>query len=81
MKLDKAQFVVAVLVLIAYLFNFMQVGGPVAFLKPEVALAAVAGSGDKSSPSFVVTIRTYFPETWIWQLAQVGLVKHLAINQ
>uniref|UniRef100_A0A8C1TZQ2 Alpha-2-macroglobulin-like n=1 Tax=Cyprinus carpio TaxID=7962 RepID=A0A8C1TZQ2_CYPCA len=54
-----------------YYRNFY-VGRPVAFLKPEVALAAVAGSGDKSSSSFVVTIRTYFPETWIWQLAQVG---------
>ncbi|XP_016115418.1 alpha-2-macroglobulin-P-like [Sinocyclocheilus grahami] len=41
-----------------------------AFLKPEVALAAVAGSGDGSS--FGTTIRTYFPETWIWQLTQVG---------
>ncbi|XP_016386639.1 alpha-2-macroglobulin-like isoform X2 [Sinocyclocheilus rhinocerous] len=41
-----------------------------AFLKPEVALAAVAESGDSSS--FDMTIRTYFPETWIWQLTQVG---------
>ncbi|XP_026080573.1 alpha-2-macroglobulin-like protein 1 [Carassius auratus] len=27
--------------------------------------------GDGSSP-FDITIRTYFPETWIWQLSQVG---------
>ncbi len=52
----------------------MQVG------HPEAAPAAVTESGDESSSSFVTTIRTYFPETWIWQLAQVGLVKHLAVN-
>lgn len=42
--------------------------GPVAFARGE------------SSSSFDVTIRTYFPETWIWQLAQVGLVKHLLFH-
>uniref|UniRef100_A0A672NJ38 Alpha-2-macroglobulin-like protein 1 n=1 Tax=Sinocyclocheilus grahami TaxID=75366 RepID=A0A672NJ38_SINGR len=30
------------------------------------------GGGDGSSSSFEVTVRTYFPETWLWQLAQVG---------
>ncbi|XP_052429368.1 alpha-2-macroglobulin [Carassius gibelio] len=30
------------------------------------------GAGGDGSSSFDVTIRTYFPETWIWQLAQVG---------
>jgi len=25
----------------------------------------------------LVTVRSYFPETWLWQLVQVGLVKHL----
>ncbi|KAL0163203.1 hypothetical protein M9458_042599, partial [Cirrhinus mrigala] len=39
----------------------------------EMAPAPVAESaGGESSSSFDVTIRTYFPETWIWQLAQVG---------
>lgn len=49
---------------------------PVAFAMAEMAPAAVGESagGDQSS-SFDVTIRTDFPETWIWQLTQVGLVK------
>ncbi|XP_059418671.1 alpha-2-macroglobulin-like [Carassius carassius] len=55
-----------------YYRNFFYGGRPVAFLKPEVAFAAVAVSGDQSGSSFIMTIRTYFPETWIWQLAQVG---------
>ncbi|RXN08318.1 alpha-2-macroglobulin-like isoform X2 [Labeo rohita] len=46
---------------------------PVAFAMAEMAPAAVAESaGVESSSSFDVTVRTYFPETWIWQLAQVG---------
>ncbi|XP_073677958.1 alpha-2-macroglobulin-like [Garra rufa] len=38
------------------------------------AMAPVEGaeSGGDSSSSFDVTVRTYFPETWIWQLSQVG---------
>ncbi|XP_043082107.1 alpha-2-macroglobulin-like protein 1 [Puntigrus tetrazona] len=38
---------------------------PVAF-----AMAGAPAVGESSS--FDVTVRTYFPETWIWQLAQVG---------
>ncbi|XP_073690843.1 alpha-2-macroglobulin-like [Garra rufa] len=46
---------------------------PVAFAMAEMAPAAVAESaGGESSSSVDVTVRTYFPETWIWQLAQVG---------
>ncbi|KAL1246514.1 hypothetical protein QQF64_034648 [Cirrhinus molitorella] len=45
---------------------------PVAFAMAEMAPVAVAESGGESSSSFDVTVRTYFPETWIWQLAQVG---------
>lgn len=47
-----------------------------------MAPAPVAESGGESSSSssFDVTVRTYFPETWIWQLAQVGLVKHVFIS-
>ncbi|XP_051744963.1 alpha-2-macroglobulin-like [Ctenopharyngodon idella] len=46
---------------------------PVAFAMAEMAPAAVGESagGDQSS-SFDVTVRTDFPETWIWQLTQVG---------
>jgi len=40
-------------------------------MAPEVASVG----GDTSSSD--VTVRTYFPETWIWQLAQVGYVKHI----
>ncbi|XP_048016287.1 pregnancy zone protein-like [Megalobrama amblycephala] len=40
---------------------------------PDPALdpAPVAESSD-SSATYDVTVRTYFPETWIWQLAEVG---------
>nr|XP_055052344.1 alpha-2-macroglobulin-like protein 1 isoform X1 [Misgurnus anguillicaudatus] len=45
------------------------------FMKPQfLAMAAPqegVGSPDVSS-SFDVTVRTVFPETWIWQLADVG---------
>ncbi|XP_056308970.1 pregnancy zone protein-like [Danio aesculapii] len=37
---------------------------------PAVLTAHVGGDG--SSSAIDVTIRTFFPETWIWQLAQVG---------
>ncbi|XP_058625207.1 alpha-2-macroglobulin-like isoform X1 [Onychostoma macrolepis] len=49
-----------------YYRNFFYVG------HPEAAPAVIPESGDTSSSSFVTTIRTYFPETWIWQLTQVG---------
>uniref|UniRef100_A0A672KRR5 Alpha-2-macroglobulin-like n=1 Tax=Sinocyclocheilus grahami TaxID=75366 RepID=A0A672KRR5_SINGR len=56
-----------------YYRNFRDVNS---FRRPAalaMAPAAVAESaeGEHSSP-LDVTIRTYFPETWIWQLAQVG---------
>ncbi|KAK9978658.1 hypothetical protein ABG768_020401 [Culter alburnus] len=38
---------------------------------PDLAPAPVAESSD-SSATYDVTVRTYFPETWIWQLAEVG---------
>lgn len=43
---------------------------------PEaMAMAAAPVEKSEGDPSsFDVTVRTYFPETWIWQLAQVGLV-------
>ncbi|KAL1279111.1 hypothetical protein QQF64_025784 [Cirrhinus molitorella] len=44
--------------------------GPVAFAM--AAAPEAESTGGESSPSFDVTVRTYFPETWIWQLAQVG---------
>ncbi|XP_077058468.1 alpha-2-macroglobulin-like protein 1 [Siphateles boraxobius] len=52
-----------------YYRNFRDVipfGPPAAFPKPEMAAPSVGET------TFEVTIRTYFPETWIWQLAQVG---------
>ncbi|XP_016353787.1 alpha-2-macroglobulin-like [Sinocyclocheilus anshuiensis] len=44
------------------------------FAVDAMAAAPVAESGGESSSSssFDLTVRTYFPETWIWQLAQVG---------
>ncbi|XP_016105537.1 alpha-2-macroglobulin-like isoform X2 [Sinocyclocheilus grahami] len=51
-------------------FHHMYFRGPEAF---AVAAAPVGeGAGGDGSSSFDVTVRTYFPETWIWQLAQVG---------
>ncbi|XP_043082079.1 alpha-2-macroglobulin-P-like [Puntigrus tetrazona] len=44
---------------------------PVA-LAEMVPAAVEKSAGEESRSSFDVTIRTYFPETWIWQLAQVG---------
>ncbi|KAF4099969.1 hypothetical protein G5714_020095 [Onychostoma macrolepis] len=41
----------------------------------EEEAVAAASPGDEAARGkrfFDVTIRTYFPETWIWQLAQVG---------
>ncbi|RXN08345.1 alpha-2-macroglobulin-like isoform X2 [Labeo rohita] len=52
--------------------DVMYLHRPVAFGMAEMAPAAVAESGGKSGSSSDVTVRTYFPETWIWQLAQVG---------
>ncbi|XP_067226482.1 alpha-2-macroglobulin-like protein 1 [Chanodichthys erythropterus] len=46
----------------------------VMFFRPE-AMAMAAGPVKKSggdTSSFDVTVRTYFPETWIWQLSEVG---------
>ncbi|XP_026110622.1 alpha-2-macroglobulin-like [Carassius auratus] len=37
-----------------------------------------AGGDDRSSID--VTVRTYFPETWIWQLAQVGNTGSTRVN-
>ncbi|KAL1279110.1 hypothetical protein QQF64_025783 [Cirrhinus molitorella] len=54
-----------------YYRNFhdvMFMRGPVAFAM--AAPEAVSAGGEGSA--FDVTVRTYFPETWIWQLAQVG---------
>ncbi|XP_073682425.1 alpha-2-macroglobulin-P-like [Garra rufa] len=48
----------------------------VMFFRPlamaELAPAAVEEIPGGESSSFDVTVRTYFTETWIWQLAQVG---------
>ncbi|CAM4320863.1 unnamed protein product [Leuciscus chuanchicus] len=57
-----------------YYRNFRDViyfGPPAAVPKPEMA-PPVAEMAEGDTSSFDVTIRTYFPETWIWQLAQVG---------
>ncbi|KTG04782.1 hypothetical protein cypCar_00047074 [Cyprinus carpio] len=37
-----------------------------------VGVASGGGDAGGDVGSFDVTVRTYFPETWIWQLAQVG---------
>ncbi|XP_051987560.1 alpha-2-macroglobulin-P-like [Xyrauchen texanus] len=46
------------------------------FREAGIAAPMFAMSGavaDDSSSSFDLTIRTFFPETWIWQLADVGV--------
>ncbi|XP_056102933.1 alpha-2-macroglobulin-like [Rhinichthys klamathensis goyatoka] len=44
-----------------------------AFAESALASSAVsAPGGSGSSSTNDVTVRVYFPETWIWQLAQVG---------
>ncbi|XP_067219842.1 alpha-2-macroglobulin-like protein 1 [Chanodichthys erythropterus] len=40
-------------------------------LEPALEPAPVAESSDRSG-TYDVTVRTYFPEMWIWQLAEVG---------
>ncbi|CAM4320983.1 unnamed protein product [Leuciscus chuanchicus] len=39
---------------------------------PDAVAFQAAGSSGGDASSFEVTVRTYFPETWLWQLAQVG---------
>ncbi|CAM4321195.1 unnamed protein product [Leuciscus chuanchicus] len=50
-------------------------GRPVAMAMAVRAPAEIALPKEEVSPpvlSAYVTVRTYFPETWLWQLAQVG---------
>jgi len=41
---------------------------------------AERGSSHDTTDSPAVTIRTVFPETWIWELAEVGYLKHNTFN-
>ncbi|CAM4713493.1 unnamed protein product [Leuciscus chuanchicus] len=43
-----------------------------AFAPSALESSASAAGGSESSSTNDVTVRVYFPETWIWQLAQVG---------
>ncbi|XP_039543528.1 alpha-2-macroglobulin-like protein 1 [Pimephales promelas] len=43
-----------------------------AFQEPELPPDQIVESAGRDASFFDVTVRTYFPETWIWQLAQVG---------
>ncbi|XP_077058467.1 alpha-2-macroglobulin-like [Siphateles boraxobius] len=53
-------------------FNYVMYSRqPVAMAMAEMAPPSAESAGGYTS-SFDVTVRTYFPETWIWQLAQVG---------
>ncbi|ROI15093.1 Alpha-2-macroglobulin [Anabarilius grahami] len=52
-------------------FRYVNFGQPLAAAKPGLPLRVQESAGGETS-SFEVTVRTYFPETWIWQLAQVG---------
>ncbi|XP_039543526.1 pregnancy zone protein-like [Pimephales promelas] len=47
---------------------------PMAMASPEMASPEdeVPPPADSAVSASVVTVRTYFPETWLWQLAQVG---------
>ncbi|XP_067226492.1 alpha-2-macroglobulin-like protein 1 isoform X1 [Chanodichthys erythropterus] len=51
-------------------FRYVNFGQPLDVAKPGLPLLRESAGGETSS--FEVTVRTYFPETWIWQLAQVG---------
>ncbi|XP_056097146.1 alpha-2-macroglobulin-P-like [Rhinichthys klamathensis goyatoka] len=42
------------------------------FRDAKALASPVAESAGGDTSSFDVTVRTYFPETWFWQLAQVG---------
>ncbi|XP_076591398.1 alpha-2-macroglobulin-like [Chaetodon auriga] len=37
-----------------------------------VAMAGSGGGGYDAAPPPIVTVRTFFPETWIWDLVEVG---------
>ncbi|XP_039541682.1 alpha-2-macroglobulin-like [Pimephales promelas] len=45
---------------------------PAAEVAPAEMAPLKAESGGIDTNSFEVTIRTYFPETWLWELAEVG---------
>ncbi|XP_062377748.1 alpha-2-macroglobulin-like isoform X1 [Sardina pilchardus] len=45
---------------------------PVAHREYALAMAGASGMGGRSKEEFGVTVRTVFPETWIWDLAEVG---------
>uniref|UniRef100_A0A8C2EBK7 Alpha-2-macroglobulin-like n=1 Tax=Cyprinus carpio TaxID=7962 RepID=A0A8C2EBK7_CYPCA len=49
---------------------------PVSMPVAVMYLLADGDFGTSSRDSPAVTIRTVFPETWIWELAEVGSVKH-----
>uniref|UniRef100_A0A9J8CVP7 Alpha-2-macroglobulin-like n=1 Tax=Cyprinus carpio carpio TaxID=630221 RepID=A0A9J8CVP7_CYPCA len=57
-----------------YYRNFHRFDGPFVFEMAAAPVGVAFGGGDAGGDvgSFDVTVRTYFPETWIWQLAQVG---------
>uniref|UniRef100_A0A9J8BJW7 Alpha-2-macroglobulin-like protein 1 n=1 Tax=Cyprinus carpio carpio TaxID=630221 RepID=A0A9J8BJW7_CYPCA len=57
-----------------YYRNFHRFDGPFVFEMAAAPVGVASGGGDAGGDvgSFDVTVRTYFPETWIWQLAQVG---------
>lgn len=50
---------------------------PVAFQMASLSKDFGGGGAGGDVGSSDVTVRTYFPETWIWQLSQVGSVKNL----
>ncbi|CAM4713487.1 unnamed protein product [Leuciscus chuanchicus] len=45
---------------------------PAALESPALQSSPASAAGGSESSSNDVTVRVYFPETWIWQLAQVG---------
>ncbi len=57
----------------------LQVAWLIAYVS-TIDVLATASPGEEAARGksfFDVTFRAYFPETWIWQLSQVGLVWHL----
>ncbi len=47
---------------------------PPVYMMMSSRVGADFDTSSRDSPA--VTIRTVFPETWIWELAEVGSVKH-----
>ena len=60
-----------------YLMNIFSILPTIAIMRAEMAAPGpvglpVAFNGPSPDQSPVETVRTFFPETWIWDLVEVG---------